>query len=165
MPFTPFHLGPALLFGLLLFQYLDLPTFLVSNIIIDIEPFIILTRGLPVPLHGPFHSYTLGALVSLVTAFIMLLVKPITHPIATLFRLRQESSPLRMFATALLGIYFHVTLDAFLYPEMRLLYPLQSNPLLGLVSINSVYLFCAVCFPLGFALYIYRRLEGFRRQK
>jgi len=165
MPFTPFHLGPALLFGLLLYQYLDLPTFLVSNIIIDIEPFIILTRGLPIPLHGPFHSYTMSALVSLVTALVMLLVKPVTRPVATLFRLRQESSPLRIFATALLGIYFHVTLDAFLYPEMGLMYPLESNPLLGLVSINSVYFFCTLCLPLGFALYIYRLLEGFRRQK
>jgi len=160
MPFTPFHLGPALLFGLLLFRYLDLPTFLVSNIIIDIEPFIILTRGLPVPLHGPFHSYTLGVLVALGTVLGMMLVKPITRPLMTLFRLRQESSVKGMFMAALLGVYFHVTLDAFLYPEMRLFYPLQLNPLLDLFSLYSVYLFCIVCFPLGIALYIYRLLRG-----
>jgi len=165
MPFTPFHLGPALLFGLLLFRYLDFPTFLVSNIVLDLEPFIILTRGLPGPLHGPFHSYTLGALVALGTMLGMMLVKPMTRPLMSLLRLRQESSAKGMFIAALLGVCLHVTLDAFLYPEIRIFYPLQANPLLGLVSIDSVYLFCALCLPLGFALYIYRLLKGFRKQK
>jgi len=162
MPFTPFHLGPALLFGLLLFPYLDLPTFLVSNVIVDLEPFLILFLGLPRPLHGPFHSYTLGTLVALGTAMAMLLVKPLTRPIMSIFRLGQESSPRRVFVTALLGIYLHLTLDAFVYPEMHLLYPLQPNPLLGLFSSESVYLFCSLSFLLGFAIYIYRLLMGSR---
>jgi len=163
MPVTPFHLGPALLFGLLLFRYLDLPTFLVSNVILDLEPFLILFLGLSRPLHGPFHSYTLGALVALGTTLGMLFVKPITRPVMTLFRLRQESTPRRMFVTALLGVFSHVTLDAFLYYEMRLLYPVQFNPLWGLVSAQSDYLFCSLCFPLGLILYVYRLLRGFKK--
>jgi len=163
MPFTTFHFGPALLFGLLLFRYLDLPTFLVSNVILDVEPFLILYLGLSGPLHGPFHSYTLGALVALGTALGMLLMKPITRPVMSLFQLRQESTPKRIFVTALLGIYLHVTLDAFLYPEMRLLYPLQFNPLLDLVSSGSVYLFCSLSFFPGLALYAYKLLRSLRK--
>jgi len=163
MPFTPFHFGPALFFGLLLFQYLDLPTFLVSNVILDIEPFLVLYLGLSGPLHGPFHSYTIGALVALGTALVMLLAKPVTRPTMSLFQLRQESSPKRIFVTALLGIYIHVTLDAFLYSEMRLLYPLQFNPLLDMVSSGSVYLFCSLSFLPGLALYVYRLLRSLRK--
>jgi membrane-bound metal-dependent hydrolase YbcI (DUF457 family) len=165
MPLTPFHLGPALLFGLLLFSYLDLPTFLVSNVILDIEPFLILYLGLPGPLHGSFHSYTLGILVALGTALVMLLVKPIIRPVVSLFRLRQESPFQKIFVTALLGICFHVTLDAFLYPEIRLFYPLQFNPLLDLASSGSVYLFCSLSFLPGLILYVYRLLRSSRRIK
>ena len=46
MPFTPLHLGPALFFGMVLLRYIDLPTFLVANVIVDIEPLVILTLGL-----------------------------------------------------------------------------------------------------------------------
>ena len=156
MPFTPFHLGPALLFGLLLFPHLDLPTFLVSNVIVDLEPFLILFLGLPGPLHGPFHSYTLGTLVALGTALLMVLMQPLTRPIMSLFRLRQESSPKKVLITAVLGLYLHLTLDAFLYPEIRIFYPLVGNPLLGLVSMYTVYQFCIISFLPSLILYLYR---------
>ena len=42
MPFTPFHLGPALGFGLPLRNYLHVPTFLVASILVDVEPFVVL---------------------------------------------------------------------------------------------------------------------------
>ena len=42
MPFTPFHLGPGLLLGLLLLSYVDLPTFLLASVIVDVEPFLAL---------------------------------------------------------------------------------------------------------------------------
>lgn len=156
MPFTPFHLGPALLFGLLLFPYLDLPTFLVSNVIVDLEPFLILFLGLPGPVHGPFHSYTLGTLVALGTALLMVLMQPLTCPIMSLFRIRQESSPKKVLITAVLGLYLHLTLDAFLYSEMRPFYPLVGNPLLGWFSMRAVYQFCILSFLPGLFLYIYR---------
>ena len=57
MPFTPFHLGSALLFGLVFFRYLDFPTFLVAHIIVDLEPFFILALKLDLPIHGLFHSF------------------------------------------------------------------------------------------------------------
>jgi len=37
MPFTLYHLGPALLLGLLFRRRLDLPTFLVANVVVDLE--------------------------------------------------------------------------------------------------------------------------------
>lgn len=160
MPFTPFHLGPALFFGILLFPHLDLPTFLVSNIIVDLEPFLVLSLGLPGPLHGPFHSYTLGTLVALGTTLLMVLMRPLTRPIMSLFRLHQESSPKRILLTALLGLYLHLTLDAFLYREMLPFYPFRGNPLLGWISMLAVYQFCILSFLLGLVLYIYRLLRG-----
>ena len=54
------HLGPALLFGLILFNYFDFPTFLIANIIVDIEPLTVILLGLDSPLHGFFLPLAVG---------------------------------------------------------------------------------------------------------
>ncbi|NOQ38614.1 hypothetical protein GQ472_07065, partial [archaeon] len=64
MPFTPFHLGPALFLGLVFFRYLNLPAFLIANVIVDVEPFVVLLFGLDYPLHGFFHSFLGGSLIA-----------------------------------------------------------------------------------------------------
>jgi len=51
MPFTPFHLGPALGLGLPLRRYVYVPTFILANVIVDVEPFLVLFLGLRYPLH------------------------------------------------------------------------------------------------------------------
>jgi hypothetical protein len=35
MPFTPLHFGPAILIGLLALKYLDFPTFVAANLVVD----------------------------------------------------------------------------------------------------------------------------------
>jgi hypothetical protein len=58
VPFTPFHLGPALLFGLALGTLFHLPTLLVASVVPDLEPFVVLYFHIhDYPLHGVFHSY------------------------------------------------------------------------------------------------------------
>ena len=37
MPFTPYHFGPGLFLGLIFLGFIDFPTFLVANIIVDVE--------------------------------------------------------------------------------------------------------------------------------
>ena len=68
MPFTPFHFGPGLLFGLLLLSYIDFPTFLLANVIIDIEPILVLSLKLNYPLHGILHSFLGGIIFSFLLA-------------------------------------------------------------------------------------------------
>jgi len=46
MPFTPYHLGPGLFVGLLFLGFIDFPTFLVASVIVDMEPFLVLTLNL-----------------------------------------------------------------------------------------------------------------------
>jgi len=65
MPFTPFHLGQALFFGLLLFRHIHFPTFIMANIIVDLESFFIMLLGLDYPLHGFFHSFVGGSLIAM----------------------------------------------------------------------------------------------------
>jgi len=156
MPFTPFHLGPALLFGLILFNYLNFPAFLVGNVIVDIEPFLVLCMGLRYPLHGFFHTYLGGTIVGIATGVGIYSVRNWLNKILAKFKVQQESSFTKILYTSLLGVYFHIFLDSFLYEEMKPFYPLTYNPLLNAVRFGAVYDFCTVSLISGFILYIYK---------
>ena len=75
MPFTPFHLGPALGFGLPLRNYLHVPTFLVASILVDVEPFVVLSLGLDYPLHGYLHTFIVAFILGLALGYAMFLLK------------------------------------------------------------------------------------------
>ena len=156
MPFTPFHLGPGLLIGMLLFSYVDFASIMISSVAVDVEPFIIAMFRLNLPLHGFFHTYVGGTVIAVVTAVGIYLVRGLLSRVLGLFRIRQESSFKRVLYTSLFGVYFHILLDAFLYGEMNPFYPLTGNPLLGLVGFSGVYEFCTFTFIFGFILYVYK---------
>ena len=156
MPFTPYHFGPGLLAGVLLFPLFDLVAVLIGCVILDIEPMFILFLGLGGPLHGISHTYLVATVVSVfVTGILWLLREPITS-IASVVGVIQEPRKIRIFFGSLIGTYSHVFLDSFLYSEMNPFFPLLGNPFLGLVSISFVYDLCVYCGLVGFALYIVR---------
>lgn len=92
MPFTPYHLGPALFFGLLLFRYIHFPAFLIANVIIDIEPFLVLFFNLDYPLHGFFHSFAGGSIIAIVLAFFMVKMDKYLQNPAGILKLSQDFS-------------------------------------------------------------------------
>lgn len=138
MPFTPFHIGPALLVGLLLFRYLDFPVFLFANLIPDFgELFFLPFVGHDDPLlsHGFFHSFFGATATGLVTTVVIYSVRSWLNKILAIFRLQQESSFVKILYTSLIGVYAHILLD--------------------LVKSNIVYDFCILSLALGLILYIY----------
>lgn len=155
MPFTPFHLGPALLFGLLTLRFLDFPTFFIASVVLDLEPFAVLVFGLDCPLHGFFHSFIGGTIVALLLAPVMFRLNSPMRKAMGLLKLQQRSSRVSIMAGAILGVYSHILLDAPLYTDIRPFYPLDFNPLLDVdVRIGlSPFAFCILCFLLGAALY------------
>ncbi|MCK4239253.1 MAG: hydrolase, partial [Candidatus Lokiarchaeota archaeon] len=71
MPLTPFHLGPGLLIGLILLNFIDFPTFLIASVIVDVEPFIVILFDLDYPLHGFCHSFLGGTIIAFLLAAVM----------------------------------------------------------------------------------------------
>jgi membrane-bound metal-dependent hydrolase YbcI (DUF457 family) len=160
MPFTPFHLGPALLIGLILFNYLDLPTFLIANIIIDIEPLTILLLGLDSPLHGFFHSFLGGTLASIFLTMIVLRVRKFASPLMEFFYREQNWSRRKILSASISGVYLHVFLDSFLYTDIRPFYSFRGNPLLSGLSMGfTVYYFCVFSGVAGLIIYLYKRMK------
>lgn len=131
MPFTPYHLGPGLLVGLLLLSFIDFPTFLIASVIVDVEPFLVLTLNLNYPLHGFFHSLLGGTLVAFLLTLAMYPIRERLSPLLSFFKLEQQVSFKRILVAALSGIYIHILLDSRMYLDIQPLYPIDYNPFLG----------------------------------
>ncbi len=161
MPFTPFHFGPALFFGLLLFRFFYLPSFLVASLIVDIEPFLVLALNLNYPLHGFFHSFIGGSITAFFLSFIILkLRKPISN-IMSFFKLEQKSSFKKIMQTSLIGVYLHILLDSQIYTDIKPFYPLDLNPFYGINIFAGfeIYTFYTILFLAGIMLYLYRLIK------
>ncbi len=168
MPFTPLHLGPALA-ALPLRKYLHIPTFILGNVIPDVEGIIVLAFGLNYPLHGYMHTLLTASVFGLVLGLVMFKLEKPTQPFYRMLKLETERSlPLKSFiAAGVSGAFLHVILDAFLYSEMKPLFPLAVNPLIyAPISMSEVYLLCVGLGILGLMYYVgLFALEYFRRKK
>ena len=166
MPFTPFHWGPGLLFGLLLLGYMDLPTLFVSSVIVDVEPLLVLTLNLQYPLHGYLHTFLGGTILAFVLASAMNKVRGTVQPAMSFLKLPQKTSFKRILLASLFGIYLHILLDSPLYPDIRPFYPWELNPLLehGMFVGFDMYTFCVLSF-IGAAVVYAARLVFLKRTR
>ncbi|MCW3992360.1 MAG: hypothetical protein NWE79_06605 [Candidatus Bathyarchaeota archaeon] len=163
MPFTPLHLGPALFFGMVLLRYIDLPTFLVANVIVDIEPFVILTLGLyrvdslGLPLHGLLHTFLGGTFVALLLAFVMTRTRELTASLMRRIGMEQKQGARSIYAAALSGVYLHILLDSRLYTDIKPFYPFSFNPFLASMrAAFEIWWFCVVTGLIGVTLFVFR---------
>jgi membrane-bound metal-dependent hydrolase YbcI (DUF457 family) len=156
MPFTPFHMGPALALGLPFRRYLHVPTFIVGNVVLDVEGLLVIVFGLNYPLHGYLHTLLLAVAVGLLLGFVMFKLEPPMQPFYRKIQL-ETNRPLKLksfIAAGILGAILHVGLDAFLYSEMMPLFPLTINPLLNFISSSDMYLLCFWMGIFGIAYYL-----------
>jgi len=155
MPFTPYHLGPALGFGLPLRKYLHTPTFIVANVIVDVEPFLVLFLRLAYPLHGYLHTFILAFLLGLALGYAMFLFEKVLRPLYKAFLLEPNGNlNLKSFLVAgISGTMLHVLLDSPLYNDIRPFYPLTINPLYNPALSLEVYSFCVWMGILGIIYY------------
>ena len=163
MPFTPFHMGPALAVKALAGRYFSVLTFGIAQVAMDIEPLVGMIRGAEV-LHGWSHTY-LGALV--IAGTVVPISPAICRPI--LRRWNQELSHYRLgrlasaesFSSlavvtgALVGTLSHVALDSIMLSDMRPFAPIaESNGLLHSISIAELHLSCVGAGIIGIAVWL-----------
>jgi len=169
VPFTPFHLGPALGLGLPLRRYVHAPTFLVANVIVDVEPFLVLFFGLGYPLHGYLHTFFLAFFLGVVLGCVTFLLERFLRPLYGLFLLEPgDRLGLRSFVFAgAFGTVLHVLLDSPLYGDISPFFPLTVNPMYHPAVTLKVYGLCVLMGVLGIAYYVgllafsvYRRARG-----
>lgn len=164
MPYTPFHFGPGLFLGVVLFPYIDFSTVMVASVILDIEPVTILILQLPFQFHGFFHTYLGATIVACILSAAIYPFRRYLNKIVSLFGLHQDSSFRHIFPASIIGTYSHVMLDSFLYGEMNPFYPIIGNPFLGILPITVVYGCCIFLGLLGIGIFALRLLHGYLQQ-
>jgi len=155
VPFTPFHLGPALAVGLPLRRHLHAPTFVLANVIVDVEPLMALLAG-GGPLHGFFHTFLGAAVMALILAAVMVMLEELLSDFFKALRLEEgRLRPTAYLAAAISGTWLHVLLDATMYPDVRPFWPSTYNPFYHPAALTvPVYAFCVLTAILGLAIYV-----------
>ncbi len=153
MPFTPFHIGPALLISGLLGKRINFTAIILSSTVIDIRATYCLFAGC-LPLHGPLHTYLGATLFALIISAGVYSIKGIFQRITDTFGLFQEYSIPVILSSSLIGTFSHVFLDSFLYTDIIPFWPLNSNPFLALVSSSLVYNACSLSFLIAIGIYL-----------
>lgn len=157
MPFTPFHFGPSSCIAFPLQKYIDVPVFIFANIVVDIEPLIVIALNLNYPLHGYVHTFLIGSVVGIAWAIFSYAGQNIFQWIMKKVHLPYNTNFKKILISALLGVWFHVLLDAPIYFDIRPFYPFASNPLYGLMTNFLAYIVCGISFIPAVILYLYLR--------
>lgn len=165
MPFTPYHFGPAACIGLPLNRYIDIPVFVLANVVIDLEPLAVMVFDLNYPLHGYFHTFLIGGLVGLLWGLAACPARPLFKWGMNLLRLPYQSGPAKMILSGLFGAALHVLFDAILYANMNPFWPIPSNPILRLVSRLTIYSICEISFLAAIVIYPAWAYCSYKRQK
>jgi len=103
MPFTPLHFGPHACVALPLRRYVDLPVFLLTNVVVDVEPLLVLTFNLNYPLHGYCHTLLIGGLLGLLLGTIAFAFRGVFAAAMRLARLPYEPSLGKMVIAGVAG--------------------------------------------------------------
>jgi membrane-bound metal-dependent hydrolase YbcI (DUF457 family) len=157
MPATPFHLPPSTLAAWPLRRHLDVPSVLLANLTIDIEPGIAMLLDLGPPPHGLAHTLLGGTVVGAATGALLWRSK------ARIAAVLGDDYPLRPGVAMLsgaVGCWLHVLLDSLMYDHLRPLFPLEANPLYWPGSGDALHLSGALM--LAPALFLIVRARAWR---
>lgn len=161
MPFTPYHFGPSGFVGLVFRKWLDIPVFMLANVIVDIE---VLCWD-KWPYHRYVHNLLIGAAVGILWGIAAYPLRPFFKKIMRFFLLSYQTSFLKMLISGVLGIWFHAIIDAFYHWDVRLFWPSGIVPLYGLISKRHVEAVCLAFFVPAFILYAIIVLSSIQKNK
>jgi len=153
MPYTPYHFGPSGFVGLVFKKYIDIPVFVLANVVVDVEVLIIGLLGLGWPVHRYAHTLLIGAVVGAVWALVAYPMRRLFKKIMTILRLPYQTSLRKMLISGILGAWFHVLIDSVYHYDVRLFWPSRVKPLYELLTKQQVKTLCIGFFVLAFIEY------------
>ena len=169
MPYTPYHFGPSGYLALLLRRWIDLPVFVLVNVVIDME--VLFSKGRPPHQYWHFHTLLGGAIVGAVFGLIVYGAKPIRRFFEwgmRLVRIRYKANRWKMAVSGVLGAWLHVLLDAIYHYDVQLFWPSKvkelQRPLWRLIGREELKFLCVIAFAGAVILYLFE-IRAFNRQK
>ena len=154
MPFTPFHMGPGLVVKALLQGSFSLMVFGWAQIVMDIQPLIVMIIGRG-HLHGFSHSYVGATLLAVFSALSGKYLSELGLFVLGLNKLWQVKIAWWVsFLSAFIGTFSHVLLDSIMHSDLEPFFPVTTdNAFLGLISVSALHKVCLYSALLGGILY------------
>ena len=154
MPFTPIHMGPGILIKALLQSSFSLMVFGWTQIVMDIQPLIVLITG-EGHLHGFTHTY--------VGAFLLAIFSALTGKYLSELGLKilgiDKYQPISIdwwvsFLSAFIGSFSHVFLDSIMHTDVEPFYPITlTNDFHGMVTVTMLHKICMYSGFVGALIY------------
>jgi membrane-bound metal-dependent hydrolase YbcI (DUF457 family) len=123
MPFTPYHFGPSGFFGLVFGKWIDLPVFVLANVIVDVEVLVIGALGLGWPIHRYCHTLLIGVVVGALWGIAAYPLRHFFKKIMRVFYIPYKTSLIKMVISGILGIWLHVLIDGIYHTDVRIFWP------------------------------------------
>jgi membrane-bound metal-dependent hydrolase YbcI (DUF457 family) len=154
MPFTPYHFGPSGFIGLVLRKWLDIPVFVLANVIVDVEVLVVRLLSAGWPIHRYVHTFLIGAAAGILWAAVAWPLRNLFKMIMQTLRIPYQTSFLKMLVSGVLGVWLHVVIDSIYHWDVRVFWPSKVKPFYKLVTTLQVEIICATFFILALVLYI-----------
>ncbi len=159
MPFTPYHCGPSGFVGLVFRKWIDVPVFVLANVIVDIEVLVVMLFNLGWPRHRYCHTLLIGAAVGALWGVAAYPLRNLFKKIMQLLRIPYKTSLSKMLISCILGLWLHILIDGAYHFDVKILWPNISISLwkmihrhLGKEPIETI---CLIFFLAGLVPYIF----------
>ena len=126
MPFTPYHFGPSGFIALAFRKWIDVPVFVLANVVVDIEVLVIRILGLGYPVHRYCHTLLIGAVVGVAWGLAAYPFRGVFKRLMDLIRIPYRTGLLKMLISGMLGVWLHVLIDGVYHYDVRLFWPSKS---------------------------------------
>jgi membrane-bound metal-dependent hydrolase YbcI (DUF457 family) len=165
MPFTPYHFGPSAFVGLIFRKWLDIPVFVLANVIVDIEVLVVGLLGLGLPTHRYLHTFLLGMVIGAVWGIAAYPLRRLFEKIMRILHIPYQTGFWKMVISGVLGVWLHVGIDAIYHWEVQAFWPSRIKPLWHLISQRQVKAICVASFVAAAIAYAFAVASYIKQNK
>ena len=172
MPVTPYHFGPSGFLGLVFRRWLDVPVFVLANVVVDIE--VLCFANFRV--HRYAHTLLIGAAVGAVWGLAAIPLRRLFSWAMPLLGLSYQTTVPKMLVSGVLGVWLHVLVDGLYHYDVWPLWPSRKLWLWNIAARHIGYnnmavlqeyikLGCVLFFVAAIVLYLFIRRKGRPKEK
>lgn len=165
MPITPYHFGPSGFLGLTLRKWLDVPVFILANVIVDTEVLVTRLFGPVWPVHRYCHTLLFGAVIGAIWGIAAYPLRHFFKKIMQILRIPYQTGFWKMAISGVLGVWLHVVIDAIYHPDVRMFWPSKARPLWRLISQEQVKIVCVGLFIAAAVIYAFAVTSYIKQKK
>ncbi|MFA5251039.1 MAG: hypothetical protein WC454_00425 [Phycisphaerae bacterium] len=165
MPFPLYHFGPSGFFGLTFRKWLDVPVFILANVVVDIEVLLHHNNWHSWPTHGRFHTLLIGAVVGAIWGIAAYPLRHFFAKIMRTLRIPYQTGFWKMAVSGVLGVWLHVVIDALYHWDVRIFWPSKAKPLWHLLSREQVEIMCIGFLVAAVVVYAFTIVSYLKKKK